>query len=348
MSSTSESVSCLCNFGSCECVGPQPLPRLSETNTPISAQQFNEIQIPTPGTILTVNKTTTDATIAYLLQQLNVRIIHIQLAYVTASELVELMLKVSTAIENHYIRRPLSPPIGRAIELSGRNVRCGRLRNDQAIELETNSKVMLTSNPAYALVSTKDVLYVSNFFDYLTLLKPDDFIFINTTHRIQLAIAKVTAAIQTITCCVRYGGSLKSYADVTLPYLRETSKVPNEIDRSDCQAAQECGADFIVVPSVTDLDYIECVRTAMGPMSLPLLANIELAVLNDPEALDEVIFQTDGIWMDKYSKEMIDFERYVIGRARELGKSIAVAFPDFRFRLEVQFIYYSTDYSLFS
>lgn len=194
---------------------------------------------------------------------------------------------------------------------------------------------MLTSNPAYALVSTKDVIYLSNFFDYLTLLKPDDFIFINTTHRIQLAIAKVTAAVQTITCCVLYGGSLKSYADVTLPYLVETGKVPNEIDRNDCQAAQECGADFIVVPNVTDLDYIACVRTAMAPMSVPLLANIELAVLNDPEALDEAISLTDGIWMDKYSKEIIDVERYMISRARELGRSISVAFPDFRFRLEV-------------
>lgn len=177
MSSTSESVSCLCNFGSCECVGPQPLPRLSETNTPISAQQFNEIQIPTPGTILTVNKTTTDATIAYLLQQLNVRIIHIQLAYVTASELVELMLKVSTAIENHYIRRPLSPPIGRAIELSGRNVRCGRLRNDQAIELETNSKVMLTSNPAYALVSNQRRTICFELFRLLNLIETRRFHF---------------------------------------------------------------------------------------------------------------------------------------------------------------------------
>lgn len=333
-------------MASSECVAPQqPLPRLSETNTPTSLrpQEFHKIETPTPGTILTVDKTTTDATLAYLLQQLNVRIVHIQLAYLTASELAALLLKVSTAIENHYIRRPLSARIGRAIELNGRNVRCGRLRNDLSIELETNSKVMLTSNPAYALVSTKDVLYLSNFFGYLTLLKPGDFIFINTTHRIQLTIAKVTAVVQTITCCVVYGGGLKSYADVTLPYLLDTGTVPNEIDLRDCQAAQECGADFIVVPSVTDSDYIECVRTAMAPMTIPLLANIELAVLNDPEALDEVISRTDGIWIDKYSKETIDFEHYVISRARELGRSIAVAFPDFRFRLEVQITCYFTD-----
>lgn len=341
MSSKSESVSCLCNLASCECVAEHLLPRLSETNTPTSARQhpFHKIEIPTPGTILTVDKSTTDATLAYLLQQLNVRIIHIQLAYVTASELVALMLKITTAIENHYIRRPLSPRIGRAIELSGRNVRCGRLRNDLPIELETNSKVMLTSNPAYALVSTKDVLYLSNFFDYLTLLRPEDFIFINTTHRIQLAIAKVTATVQTITCCVVYGGSLKSYADVTLPYLVDTGVVPNEMDRNDCKAALECDADFIVVPSVTDLDYISCVRTAMATMTIPLLANIELAVLSDPNALDKVISLTDGIWMDKYSKETMDFERYMIYRAREFGKSVAVAFPDFRFRLEVQILY---------
>lgn len=294
----------------------------------------NAIKVPHQlGMCVTINHRISDRTLANLLRH-GVRILHIQLAHVPAGEQEKLCLKVTTALANHFMRQPGAPPIGRAIEIRGRVSLTGRLRNDQKVRLNRSMRIVLTANEEYAQSSSDKVLYLSNFDGYLKTLQLGDFIFINR-HRIQLVVVKITAAVRSVTCCICRGSELRSLMDVTLPYLLPTGIAPNDMELDDCRLATECGADYIVVPAVTDVDYMSCVSEAIRSVRsrrgghLPLLlANIECSAFpnNDHASIDRIIQQANGIWINRYEdEEFEESERYCVERSRQMAKPIVAA-----------------------
>lgn len=318
---------CPCNMENCECLAEannilklQPLPRLGENWLP--ADHKKRIHLFLPGIAVTIDKSTSDKTIDRLLKE-DVRIVHIQLAYGTKDENDKLMLKVATVIENCYLKNPKAFPIARAIEIRGRIVRTGRLRNDKQIRLTNGQPIILTSNTDFALCSVKEVLYLSNFDEHLKVLKIGDFIFINK-HKIQLVIVKITRVFKTVTCCIIRGSVINSYMNVTLPYCIEASHKPSEQELFDCKYAIDNGADFVVIPSIIDPNYFACINAAIKKYNsnIMLLANIDLTLMNDRVALDNVLNDYDGIWINKYSAEFREQEKYIVTEARKLMKPV--------------------------
>lgn len=318
---------CKCNHHELEIQNQKPstLPRLADTWLTKNKITIKRKLISPVGIIATVDKNIPENMLVYLLKN-EVNILHIHLALATRTELDAVMLKITTAIDNYYLKSPkLHNQISVAMEMRGRVVRVGRLRNEASVKLKKTTKVLLTSNKAYAQCSTANIIYLTNFDPYFGVLKIGDYIFINK-HKIQLVVVKITRTFQTITCCILRGSLLQSYMEATLPYLIEQDVKMTDEEIEDCKFADVHNADFIIIPSVTDHIYVQCVRKQImkeqrqeRPM---ILASINLSAFENIEHLDLVINEIEGTWIDNIFTDKMDYEQLLILKSREQFKPV--------------------------
>lgn len=308
--------------------------------------QFDRKSINFAGLIYTVTNITTDKKLNNLLNY-GIRILHIQMAYGTKDELNLIIIKIRTAISKFHMESNYKIPISLGIEISGRIIRAGRLRNNQSIKLIKNYEIILTCNLDYRNCSNENVLFLSNFHNYIPLLQIGDYIFINN-YKIQLKIVKIKQ-LQWVTCCILRGSILKSYMNVTLPYHIPIDKekcLPTTSEVEDCQWAIKNKADFVIIPSVTDINHIQCINTVINSKtkkftnnnnidvidneSILILGNIDTCYIKDKCSLITVLKSFDGVWIDKFSHEkqtiisLSNQEQYIIEKTRQLKKPVII------------------------
>jgi pyruvate kinase len=154
-------------------------------------------------------------------------ILHVNLAFGTRTELDQLLHNIreeSKKIAHNEI------PTALALEMRGRVVRVGRLRNNCSFNLETGKTTILTADETFSLCSMPSVVFVGNFAPYIALLKLSDYIFINEKE-ILLQILKIIG--NNVTCCIVKGGRLSSYMKVVLPYHIPFDKL-TRWEKEDC------------------------------------------------------------------------------------------------------------------
>lgn len=280
-----------------------------------------------PNVCITLNPTVTDRSLARLFAN-GVRLVHIQLAFGTRAQVDRLILKVCTAIAAHYIKHPTAILIALALEIGGRVLRTGRLRNDEPVELVKGNRVFLTSIPEYRYCSTKDLIFVSNLEKYFARLQVGEFIFINKS-AIQLVIVKVVEEQNMLSCCVLRGNQLDSNQEVILPYLldQDANLTPEEL--SDCEFAVRNQADFIVVPIVSNAEYLDAIRElCQGELKarVCLLSEVEpTCFLDDRSNVFGIIEASDGLWWRQNRAKMTEFESRSVCRAKQLCRPIVFA-----------------------
>lgn len=323
---------CPCNMDYCNCNADQQMAeRLAVETVPIDPKynpkrRANNMYNP-PKVCITIDEKCTDKSLATLFEN-GVRLVHIQLALGTRDQVERTILKVFTAIAGHYIKHPSAIPIAMALEIGGRMLRTGRMHNDQPDTLVKGSRVFVTSNPVYSYCSNKDVIFVANLEKYFNRLQVGEFIFINRS-KIQLLIIKVTPAHNMLTCCVLRGSQIESNMEVILPYLldQEASLTGDELD--DCAFAVRNKADFIVVPIVSNAEYLQAIREAcFATMQAEvfLLTEVEpTCFVGDRCSVDEIIEASDGLWWSKASARITECENRAVCKAKQMCKPIMFA-----------------------
>lgn len=320
---------CPCNMTDCKCmINKRMNKKTSHQTVPLDPKynpkkRANHRYHP-PNVCITVNQKFTDKALAALFAN-GVRMVHVQMAFGTRDQLDRLILKVHTAIAAHYIKNPCAISIAVAMEIGGRVLRTGRMRNDQQVELSRGQRLFVTSNEEFKFCSTKDVIYVSNLNMYLNRLVVGEFIFINRS-KIRLLIVKVVKSQNMWTCCVLRGSTLDAYMEVILPYLLDQEATLTQDEQNDCTFAVWNQADFVVVPVVSNAKYLESVRSFcynIASGGTRVLSEIESTCFaDDRRALDEIICSTDGLWWRHSSKHIAEFEDYAFCKARQLCKPI--------------------------
>lgn len=329
---TEPDVQCGCQMRECKCkeheirtTKESPLPRLVDKWFPPNNKMIKRKSASPFGVIATIDLQTTDTTLAFILKS-DVRILHIELWYGTRAELERVMLKVTTSIQNSYLKSgAIRSPIAVAMEIRGRVVRVGRMRNNEEVKLIKKRKIMLTSNKAFSQCSTNEMIYFSNLEPYFAVLQVGDYIFINK-HKIQLVVVKITRVFHTITCCILRGSVLRSYMEVTLPFIIETDMKLTDEEIEDCKFAIAYDADFIIIPTVANHKYLQSVRllleqqkSAQIPM---LLGSLNLSAFENLESLNFVLQEIDGIWIDNQYTDKWDYEQYAILKTRDQFKPV--------------------------
>lgn len=294
-----------------------------------------------PNVCVTIEQTCTDKSLSQLFAN-GVRLVHIQLALGTRERVERLILKVCTAIAAHYLKYPNALPIALALEIGGRVLRTGRMHNDESAQLIEGNRVFVTSIIDYKYCSNKDIIYVSNLERYFTRLQVGEFIFINKS-KIQLAIVKVTHTQNTLTCCILRGSHLDSNMEVILPYLIDQDASLTEDELFDCYFAVNNKADLIVVPIVSNMEYLVSVRKVCNQYlnrkvckpsrrtNVFLLSEIEPSSFeNDRCSANAIVEASDGLWWTKSTARISENENNAICRAKQMCKPIVIAFGALR------------------
>lgn len=304
---------CLCELKNChKCTNNVP-------KLPKSSKRFE---------ITTIVRQTRDTEIEKILSR-PTRVIHIRLAYGTADEHEQLMLKINNAIQNRSIiekHNRFKTPIALAIEIRG-HVRIGRFRNNEKyIKLKQNQEIALTSNENYRNYSVKEIVYLSMFDDYIDALKIDDYIFVNRS-RVQLKIIKIVKTFKIVYCQILTGGTIKPYARVTLPYFISNTTSYSVDELHDCKFAMKHNADFVVIPSVQTAEYVMKIKSIFHTHKLlmpQIFATIDKYTLlgADKTNLKDIVEASDGLWFENYSKSAHNSMAYVVSMAADTLKPI--------------------------
>lgn len=327
---------CPCNMDDCKCLHKSA--RKESTKSTIETVPLDKKYNPArralnkynpPHVCITIDQTCTDKSLASLFAN-GVRLVHIQLASGTREQVDRLILKVCTVIAGHYIKHPSALSIALALEIAGRVPRTGRLHNDQPVQLIAGNRVFVTSNSEYKNCSTKDAIFVSNLETYFCRLQVGEFIFINKS-KIQLIIVKVTQPQHILTCCVLRGSQLDSNMEVILPYLldQEASLTPEEI--RDCEYAAQNQADFVVVPIVSNAEYLKSVRELCNGSlnaNVFILSEIEPSCFDSDRSdnVDAIIDVADGLWWSKASARISGHGSRAICKAKQTCKPVVLSF----------------------
>lgn len=261
----------------------------------------------------------------------NIKVFYLNLALAQPNENVAILENLKTIIKEYYeTLYKFCVPISFGVELCGDNVRIGKTRNNEILKLIPNTKVILTTDCRFKTSSVIEVLYLTNFEEYMNLLQINDIIFINNKN-IQLKVIKL--AKMNITCCILAGGELRSYSKVILPYrLSDNDKTLTCMDIENIHLAINYGADFIVVPSVSSTVYYHLVKEMVTSIMQkqanscarrPLIyCNIDTCLVDNMDKISSIIDTFSGVWMKKIPK--CEGDLFVYDTAREHSKPIVL------------------------
>ena len=186
------------------------------------------------------------------------------------------------------LSRELNQPVGILLDLQGPKVRTGKLKKGEAVSLEKNAIIKITSQK----VSGSSEIVGTTYKNLPNDVQAGDKILIDDG-LIELKVLESTE--DTVTCKVRIGGLLKENKGINLPGVQVSAPSLTAKDKKDLRFGIQNNVDYVALSFIRQAEDLRDIKGIIKKMGsdIPVVAKIE-----KPEAvdnIDEILTVTDAV-----------------------------------------------------
>jgi len=223
------------------------------------------------------------------------------------------------------LSRSKNQPVGILLDLQGPKVRTGKLENGTPVELKKDATFKITTQ---TMLGNRDMV-ATTYKDLPGDVKTGDKILIDDG-LIELRV--VESALDTVTCAVRVGGTLKEKKGINLPGVQVSAPSLTEKDKKDLRFGIQNEVDYVALSFVRraeDLQDIKKIISRMGS-DIPVVAKIEKPEAVDNidaimEATDAVMVARGDLGVEMQYEKVPTIQKMIIQKAIAANKPVITA-----------------------
>ncbi|RNF07720.1 pyruvate kinase [Trypanosoma conorhini] len=218
--------------------------------------------------------------------------------------------------------------IGIALDTKGPEIRTG-LFEGGGISLSPGDTVLLTSDPAFEKIGTKEKFYV----DYphlATTVRPGGFIYIDDGVLSLKVLSKEDDC--TLKCYVNNAHYLTDRKGCNLPGCEVDLPAVSEKDRADLKFGVEQGVDIIFASFIRTAEQVREVRVALGEKGKDILVVSKIENHQGVQNIDAIIAASDGIMVARgdlgveiAAEKVVVAQMILISKCNVAGKPVICA-----------------------
>jgi len=176
------------------------------------------------------------------------------------------------------LSRSMNQPVGILLDLQGPKVRTGKLENGTPVELKKNTTFKITTQ---TMLGNRDMV-ATTYKDLPGDVEAGDKILIDDG-LIELRVEE--SVVDTVTCTVRVGGTLKENKGINLPGVQVSAPSLTEKDKKDLRFGIQNEVDYVALSFVRQAEDLQDIKRIIARMGsdIPVVAKIE-----KPEAVDNI------------------------------------------------------------
>ncbi|RNF07498.1 pyruvate kinase [Trypanosoma rangeli] len=218
--------------------------------------------------------------------------------------------------------------IGIALDTKGPEIRTG-LFEGGGVSLAIGDIVLVTSDPAFEKVGTKEKFYVD--YPHLVMtVRPGGFIYIDDGVLSLKVLSKVDD--RTLKCHVNNAHYLTDRKGCNLPGCEVDLPAVSEKDREDLKFGVEQGVDMIFASFIRTAEQVREVRAALGEKGKDILVISKIENHQGVQNIDAIIEASDGIMVARgdlgveiAAEKVVVAQMILISKCNVAGKPVICA-----------------------